>query len=156
MILTEFPFEDFCDKTLFSERWEKTLSALSGQRVTNIFGVWDNTDGKWFGEAPMLIGFENGSLAVNVRSEKYLALTWNKILSTEKPRWFPENTEIPYWREDLDWREYSPLSEFKCAEILRVEVIGNENTLNGLRFKTDKGGFSIADVGDVIAGIPDE
>ena len=156
MILTEFPFEDFCDKTLFSGRWEKTLSALSRQRIVNIFGVWDNTSGEWFGEAPMLVELENGTLAVNVRSGKYLALAWNKILSTEKPRWFPENTEIPDWREDLDWRVYSPLCKFRNTEVLRVEVVGSENALNGLRFKTDEGGFLIADAGDVITGISDE
>lgn len=156
MILTEFPFEDFCDKTLFSGRWEKTLSSLSGQRIVNIFGVWDNTSGEWFGEAPMLVELENGTLAVNVRSEKYLALAWNKILSTEKPRWFPENTEIPDWREDLDWRVYLPLCKFRNTEVLRVEVVGSENALNGLRFKTDEGGFLIADAGDVITGISDE
>lgn len=156
MIPTEFPFEDFCDKTLFSERWGKTLSALSGQRIVNIFGVLDNTDGEWFGEAPMLVEFAHGTLVVNVRSEKYLALAWNEIFPNEKPRWFSENTDIPDWREDLDWREYSPLRKFKGAEVLSIEVIESENALNGLRFKTDKGGFSIIDAGDVIAGIPGE
>lgn len=156
MILTEFPFEDFCDKDLFSERWAELLSALSKRRIADIFGVWDNIDGEWFGDAPMLVEFAHGTLAVNVRSEKYLALAWNEFFSTEKPRWFSENTDIPDWREDLDWREYSPLWKFKGAEILRVEVIGGENALNGLRFETDKGGFSLIDNGDVIAGIPHE
>ena len=156
MILTEFPFEDFCDKDLFSERWAELLSALSKRRIADIFGVWDNIDGEWFGDAPMLVEFAHGTLAVNVRSEKYLALAWNEIFPTEKPRWFSENTEIPDWREELDWREYSPLSKFKGAEILRVEVIGGENALNGLRFETDKGGFSLIDNGDVIAGIQHE
>lgn len=156
MILTEFPFEDFCDKDLFSERWSELLSGLSGRRIVNILGVWDNIDGEWFGEAPMLVEFVQGTLAVNVRSEKYLALAWNEIFSTEKPRWFSENPEIPGWQEDLDWREYSSLAKFKGAEILRVEVIEGENALNGLRFETDKGGFSLIDNGDVIAGIPHE
>lgn len=156
MILVEFPFEDFCDKALFSERWAERLSALSGRRIVNIFGAWDNLGGEWFDNAPMLVEFEHGTLAVNVRSEKYLALAWNEIFPNEKPRWFPENTEIPDWHEDLEWREYSALLKFKGAEILRVKVIESENALNGLRFETDKGGFSIADAGDVIAGIPDE
>lgn len=93
---------------------------------------------------------------VNVRSEKYLALAWNEIFPNEKPRWFSENTDIPDWREDPDWREYSPLRKFKGAEVLSIEVIESENALNSLLFKTDKGGFSIIDAGDVIAGIPGE
>lgn len=156
MILTEFPFVFFRDKVLFWERWSELLSALSKRRIVNIFGVWDNIDGEWFDDAPMLVEFAHGTLAVNVRSEIYLALAWNEIFSTEKPRWFSENPEIPGWQEDLDWREYSPLSKFKGAEILRFEVIEGENTLNGLRFETDKGGFSIIDIGDIIAGIPHE
>lgn len=156
MILTEFPFEDFCDKNLFSERWAELLSALSGSRIVNVFGVWDNIDGEWFEDAPMLVEFAHGTLAVNVHSEKYLALAWNEIFSTEKPRWFSENPEIPGWQEDLDWREYSPLSKFKGAEVLRVEIIEGEHALNGLRFETDKGGFSLIDNGDIIAGIPHE
>ncbi len=56
----------------------------------------------------------------------------------------------------MDWREYLPLVKFKGAEVLRVEVIGGENALNGLRFETDKGGFSLIDNGDIIAGIPHE
>lgn len=152
MILTEFPFEYFSDKERFSERWSELLSGLSGQRIVNIFGAWDNIDGEWFGEAPMLVEFAHGTLAVNVRSEKYLALAWNEIFSTEKPHWFPENAEIPDWQEDLNWREYSPLARFKGAEIVNVKVIAGENALNGLRFLTDRGGFIIIDDGDVIAG----
>ena len=154
MILTEFPFEDFCDKDLFSERSAALLFGLSGSRIVNIFGVWDNIDGELFGDAPMLVEFVCATLTVNVRSEKYLALAWNEIFPAEKPRWFSENTQIPDWREDLEWREYSPLAKFKSAEILSVEVIEGENALNGLRFETDKGGFSLIDNGDVIAGIP--
>lgn len=153
MILTEFLFEDFCDKDSFSERWAELLSALSKRRIVNIFGVWDNIDGEWFGDAPMLVEFAHGTLAVNVRSEKYLALAWNELFPTEKPRWFSENTEIPGWQEDLDWRENLQLVKFKGAEALRVGVIEGENALNGLRFETDKGGFSLIDNGDVIAGI---
>ncbi|MCM1168201.1 MAG: hypothetical protein NC401_19625 [Ruminococcus sp.] len=155
MILTELPFEFFGDKALFSEKWGRVLSELSGLRIVKIFGVWDNLDGAWFGEAPMLVELAHGTLAVSVRSEKYLALARNEIFPNDKPQWFPENTEIPDWREDLDWREYSPLCKFKGAEILRVELIGNANALNGLRFETDRGGFSLADGGDVITGIPD-
>ncbi|MDE6728100.1 MAG: hypothetical protein K2J80_09220 [Oscillospiraceae bacterium] len=154
MILTDFPFEFFCDSALFSEKWTELLSGLSGRRIVNIFGAWDDLDKEWFDDAPMLIEFAHGTLAVNVRSEKYLALAWNEIFPTEKPRWFGEAHPIPDWRENLYWREYLPLSQFKCAEILRVEAIEGENALNGLRFETDKGGFSIFDNGDVIAGIP--
>lgn len=157
MILTEFPFEYFSDKERFSEKWAKTLSELSGRRIVNIFGTWDELDMEWFGDAPMLVEFESESLAVlavNVRSEKYLAIAWNEIFPTEKPRWFGEIPPLPDWHEDLYWREYSPLAKFNGAEILSVEVIDGENVLNGLRFETDVGGFSIIDDGDVIAGIP--
>lgn len=155
MILTEFPFEFFFDKESFSDMWAERLSELSGSRITDIFGAWDNLDKEWFGEAPMLVQTHSGTLAVNVLSEKYLALAWNELLPTEKPRWFGEAPPVPDWREDLDWRGYSPLSRFNGAVILRIEVIEGENALNGLRFETDKGVFSIADVGDIIAGIPD-
>ncbi|MDE6732807.1 MAG: hypothetical protein K2J77_08035 [Oscillospiraceae bacterium] len=154
MILTEFPFEYFSDKELFSKRWAKTLSELSERRIVNILGVWDELDGEWFDDAPMLIEFEHGTLAVNVRSEKYLALAWNEIFPTEKPRWFGDVPPIPDWHENLFWREYAPLSRFKGAEILDVEIIDGENVLNGMRFETDVGGFSIIDNGDVIEGIP--
>lgn len=157
MILTELPFEFFCDKERFSHRWAERLSGLSGSCITDIFGVWDNFDKEWFDEAPMLVCTNKGTLGVNVRCEKYLALAWNEILPTEKPRWFGETPPVPDWREDLDWRGYSPLSRFNNAVILRIEVIEGENALNvlnGLRFETDKGGFSIADVGDIIAGFP--
>ena len=157
MILTNFHFDYFSDKVLFEKRWSEQLSALSRQHIVNIFGAWDNIDGEWFGDAPMLVEFaHHGTLAVNVRSEKHLALAWNEIFPTEKPRWFSENTGIPSWQEDLDWREYSPLAKFKGAEIMRIEVIEGENALNGLRFETDKGGFSLIDNGDIIAGIPHE
>lgn len=159
MILTEFPFEFFCDKKRFSEKWKNRLVELSNSRICDIYGVWDNIDGEWFDDAPMLVQTDNGTLAVNVRSEKYLALAWNEILPTEKPRWFGEAPLLPDWREDLDWRGYSPLSRFVGAVILRVEVIEGENApnvLNGLRFETDRGGFSIIDNGDIIAGIPHE
>lgn len=149
MILTEFPFEFFFDKESFSDMWAERLSELSGSRITDIFGAWDNLDKEWFGEAPMLVQTHSGTLAVNVLSEKYLALAWNEIPPTEKPRWFGEAPPVP------DWRGYSPLSRFNGAVILRIEVIEGENALNGLRFETDKGVFSIADVGDIIAGIPD-
>lgn len=152
MILTEFPFEYFSDKERFSEKWEKQLAALLGSRIAEIYGVWDNTDDKWFDDAPMLVEFAHGTLAVNVRSEKYLALAWNEIFPTEKPRWFGEAPPVPDWREELDWRGYTPLSRFKGAEIVNVEVISSENALNGLRFFTDRGGFIIIDDGDVIAG----
>lgn len=155
MLLTEFPFEFFCDSVRFSERWAELLSGLSGRRIVNIFGAWDNIDGEWFDDSPMLVEFAHGTLAVNVRSEKYLALAWNEIFPTEKPRWFGEAAPVPDWQEDLDWREYIPLSQFNGAEILCVEVIRGENALNGLRFKTEIGGFSIVDSGDIIAGIPD-
>lgn len=156
MILTESPFEFFCDMDGFSDMWTERLSELSGSLITGIFGAWDNLDKEWFGEAPMLVQTDGGTLAVNVRSEKYLALAWNEILPTEKLRWFCETPPIPDWREDLVWRGYSPLSRFSGAVILRVEVIESENALTGLRFETDKGGFSIADVGDIIAGFPNE
>ncbi len=154
MILTEFPFEYFSDKEQFLKRWAKTLSELSGRRIVNIFGAWDELDTKWFDDAPMLIEFEHGTLAVNVRSERYLALAWNEIFPTEKPRWFGEAPPVPEWHEDLSWREYSPLVKFNGAEIFGVEVIEGKNVLNGLRFETDVGVFSIIDNGDVIAGIP--
>lgn len=154
MILTEFPFEYFSDKEQFSKRWTKTLSELSGRRIVNIFGVWDELDTEWFDDAPMLVEFEHGTLAVNVRSEKYLALAWNEIFPTEKPRWFGEAPPVPDWHEDLYWREYLPLSRFKGAELLNVTAIASDNALNGLRFETNNGGFSIVDNGDVIAGIP--
>lgn len=154
MTLTEFPFEFFCDKLSFSAKWPHLLSELSGQRISNIFGVWDNLDKEWFDDAPMLVEFTQGTLAVNIHSEKYLALAWNEIFPSDKPRWFAENTGFPNWQEDLNWREYSPLSKFKSAEILHIEVIEGESALNGLRFETDMGRFAIIDNGDVIAGIP--
>ncbi len=154
MILTEFPFEFFRDSAMFSDRWAELLSDLSQRHIVNIFGAWDNLYKEWFDDAPMLIEFEHGTLAINVHSEMYLALAWNEILPTEKPRWYAEDSSFPDWREDLDWREYSPLAKFNGAEILGVEVIEGENVLNGLRFETDVGGFSIIDNGDIIAGIP--
>ncbi len=152
MILTEFPFEYFSDKERFSEKWEKRLAALSGSSIAGIYGAWDNTDDKWFDDAPMLVELEQGTLAVNVSSEKYIALSWNEILPTDKPRWFGEVPPLPDWQEDLEWREYTPLSRFKGAELLSVKAIAGDNTLNGLRFFTDLGEFIIIDDGDVIAG----
>lgn len=151
MILTEFPFEYFSDKERFLRKWANTLS---GRRIVNIFGVWDELDGEWFDDAPMLVEFGHGTLAVNVHSEKYLALALNEILPTEKQRWFGDVPPLPDWHEDLNWREYTPLSRFKGAELLNVTVIAGDNSLNGLRFGTDVGGFSIIDSGDVIAGFP--
>lgn len=157
MVLTEFPFEYFSDKERFSIKWARTLSELSGHRIINIFGVWDELDMEWFDDAPVLVEFESESLAVlavNVRSEKYLAIAWNEIFPTEKPRWFGEAPPLPDWHEDLYWREYTPLSGFKGVRLLNVTPIAGDNALNGLRFETDNGGFSIIDNGDVIAGIP--
>lgn len=152
MILTDFPFEYFSDKEQFSEKWEKRLAALSGSRIAAIYGAWDNTDDKWFDDAPMLVELEQGTLAVNVSSEKFLALSWNEILLTDKPCWFGEAPPVPDWQEDLEWREYTPLSRFRGAELLSVEAIAGNNALNGLRFLTDRGEFIIIDDGDVIAG----
>lgn len=154
MILTEFPFEYFSDIERFSEKWARTLSELSGRRIVNIFGVWDDIETEWFDDAPMLVELENGTLAVNLRSEKYLALAWNEIFPTEKPRWFGEAPPLSDWHEDLFWREYTPLSRFKGAELLNVTAVAGDNTLVGLRFETDNGGFSIIGSGDVIAGVP--
>lgn len=160
MILTEFPFEYFSDKQQFSKRWSKLLGSLSGENIEIIFGVWDRIDREWFGEAPMLVQTTKGTLAVNVKSEKYLALEWNTILPVGKPRWFSEKTIREMsdmdWSEDLEWRGYSPLDGFNSAKILRVNVIEAENALNGLRFETDKGRFSIIDNGDIIAGFPEK
>lgn len=159
MILTEFPFGYFSDKPHFSKRWGGLLGSLSGERIEKIFGVWDRIDREWFGEAPMLVQTTKGTLAVNVKSEKYLALEWNTILPTDKTRWFSEKTIREMsdmdWSEDLEWRGYSPLDGFNNAKILRIEVIEAENALNGLRFETDIGCFSIIDNGDVIAGFPE-
>lgn len=152
MILTEFPFEYFSDKERFSEKWEKRLAALSGSGIIDIYGAWDNTDDKWFDDAPMLVELERGTLAVNVSSEKFLALSRNEILPTDKPRWFGEAPPVPDWQEDLEWRSYTPLSRFRGAELLSVEAIAGNNALNGLRFLTDRGEFIIIDDGDVIAG----
>lgn len=160
MILTEFPFEYFSDKPQFSKRWGELLGSLSGERIEKIIGVWDRIDREWFGEAPMLVQTTKGTLAVNVKSEIYLALEWNTILPDGKPRWFSEKAvrEMPDmdWSEDLEWREYSSLDIFNSAKILCIQVIGKENALNGLRFETDKGSFAVIDNGDIIAGFPEK
>lgn len=157
MVLTEYPFSFFDNKESFSKVWSDCLKDCEGKTIQNIWGVWDHNSNQWMDDAPMLLELEQETLAINVRSERFLSLVWNGLRATDKIEWFNKDKDARIiaelnWQEALAWKEYGHLFQFKGAIIRRIEVISNADGLIGLCFRTNIDSFVIVDNGDVIAG----
>lgn len=158
MIIEFNSFEWFRDKTLFIQKWSELFDELKSNKILAILGVFDNIDNNWFEDAPMLVCFSNGNLAVWTKSFCETAVTWNIIDYRTKPEWYSsvilksESDFLKNWKEDLEWVRYEKLSDFFDSKIISIEPIENSDGIVGIKFITESGNFVVADNGDVTAG----
>lgn len=158
MILAEFTYDFYSDKDQFLEKWGGLMEALSEQRIKYIYGLWDRIRHDWFTQAPILVDTTLGTVAINLLYDRYMALALNEIVPNVKPRWFYEGKVkyLPKWREDFEWREYTPLKRFRDTEIWEVELIASVMWITGIRFYTELGRFVITSEKREMIGIPDK
>ena len=136
----------------FHNTYSGLVSNLIGKKVIRLYGVWNQIDCKWFEDAPMLLEFEHGELAIITLSNKKTAVLWNEITHTEKPVWFDIPPDELDWKEDLVWKEYFNLGN---RVLKRFEVIENETSVIGVVITTDTNEVGIVDNGDITIGLID-
>ena len=146
------PFQFCLTKSDFHRAYHELLLSLIGKKVLRLYGVWDLIYNEWFEDAPMILEFEHGELAVITLSNAKIALMWNEIIHTEKPIWYDIPPEELDWEEDLVWKEYYDLSE---GIVKQFEIIHADSSIIGLLVTTDKNKFGIVDNGDVTIGVKD-
>ena len=100
MILSNYNFSYYSDEETFLQENKDILEKINGMKIQEVYALWNNIDGSWFLDGPMLIQFEQGILSVKVKSEKDIAIGWNDIDLNSKPIWLSQN-EIPGWEADL-------------------------------------------------------
>ena len=100
---------------------------------------------------------EAGKLTINVKSERFLSLGWNDIDLTGKPVWFDpvkdkEIIEDLHWKEDLIWEQYSDFTNENILgkRIERIDIIGDDSHVTGIRFQTTLRTLVVKDNGDYI------
>lgn len=139
-------------------RIHKTIFAnIQNAVIEQVYAVWDCIDNRWFAEAPMLVKTSAGILSVTVRSDSYIAIGWNDILLSEKPKWYDNTQDQDIagldWVEDLEWREYSKVRQI-CNEqiesILFHPCSEDRGVGIGFRCRSEKC-LWIYDAGDIIS-----
>ena len=90
MSLTNYPFVFYANDDEFLKAWGDVMKSCKGKIINKIYGAWNELSNEWFGEAPMLVEFSHGALAIAVKSERSIALECNKNFPTNKPVWFEE------------------------------------------------------------------
>lgn len=158
MILAELVYTFYSDKDMFLEKWSGLFEELSEHRIKYIYGLWDRIKSEWFTQAPLILDTTLGTVAVNMIYDGYMAIALNEIDPSVKPRWYHKEKVkyMPEWREDLEWREYTPLKRFRDTEIWEVELIAGVLWITGIRFYTELGKFIITSQKREIIGIPDK
>lgn len=160
MSLTNYPFVFYDNDEELLRAWGEVLEVCKGKTINKIYSVWDELSNEWFEEAPILVQFSHATLAITVKSERYIALALNKILPNQKPVWFDEEQinemlEIE-WEEELNWREYSELSDSFGKTVKNISLAHdyyNSAQLIGIMIEIyDSENIIICDVGDIIAG----
>ena len=125
MALPDYNFVFCSDSASFHREYDALLSSLIGLTVCRVHAVWNRIDNTWFLDAPMLIEFEQATLAIWTLGSGKIALNWNDINLEEKPKWFDEPPKELNWKEDLVWREYIDLQNKRVSGFqLLTESIG--------------------------------
>jgi len=150
--LMDHDFQYCWTREQFHNTYSGLVSDLIGKKVIKLYGVWDQIDQEWFEDAPMLLEFEHGELAINTLSNLKTAIIWNEITHTEKPIWFDIPPEELDWREDLVWKEYF---DFGNKVLKRFEIIANDSSVIGVVITTDTNEVGIVDNGDITIGLID-
>ena len=145
MNLMDYPFVFYTDGEEFRETNKKLFSQLKDRRLKCIYGAYDLVSESWFEEAPMIVEFEHGELAVATKSNMEIAVLWNEISHHDKPVWFDEAPELG-WEEDLVWKVAIELEDELCLQIGTIDV---DSSIIGLAFETTNRRFGIVDNGDV-------
>lgn len=154
MILSKYNFSYYSDEETFLKENKDILEKVNGIKIQEVYALWNNIDGSWFLDGPMLIQFEEGILSVKVKSEKDIAIGWNDIDLNSKPIWLSQN-EIPGWEEDLEWKRYEKVEDAIGRRILISMTVKEEltNNLVGIQFLTEQDGLlKFIDSGDEIEG----
>ena len=152
MILSNYNFSYYSDEETFLKENKDILEKINGMKIQEVYALWNNIDGSWFLDGPMLIQFEEGILSVKVKSEKDIAIGWNDIDLNSKPIWLSQN-EILGWEEDLEWKRYEKVEDAIGRRILISMTVKEEltNNLVGIQFLTEQDGLlQFIDSGDEI------
>lgn len=158
MSLTSYPFVFYDNEKDLLDKWGDIFESCKGKDINKIYGVWDELSCEWFDDAPMLVEFSHGILAITVKSERYVALEWNIFSPSDKPVWFDDEQirELPglNWEENLNWREYDRLSECFEKNVESILPFKEKQTILGIliKFKNAED-IVIGDAGDVILGV---
>ena len=78
--LMDHDFQYCWTREQFHNTYSGLVSDLIGKKVIKLYGVWDQIDQEWFEDAPMLLEFEHGELAINTLSNLKTAIIWNEAL----------------------------------------------------------------------------
>ena len=154
MILSNYNFSYYSDEETFLQENKDILEKINGMKIQEVYALWNNIDGSWFLDGPMLIQFQEGILSVKVKSEKDIAIGWNDIDLNSKPIWLSQN-EILGWEEDLEWKRYEKVEDAIGRRILISMTVKEEltNNLVGIQFLTEQDGLlKFIDSGDEIEG----
>ena len=160
MSLTTHNYSFTSEESMFFEQNTKIFSCLKNAIIKQVYAVWDCIDNVWFDNAPMLIVTSAVILSVKMKSDIDIAIGWNDISLSERPRWFSEEQESEIkglnWYEDLEWKKYDKagiqqLYNEEIEEILFHAYDNNWGVGIGLKCKSGKC-LWIYDSGDVIAG----
>ena len=84
MALPDYNFVFCSDSASFHREYDALLSSLIGLTVCRVHAVWNRIDNTWFLDAPMLIEFEQATLAIWTLGSGKIALNWNDINLEEK------------------------------------------------------------------------
>lgn len=77
--LMDHDFQYCWTREQFHNTYSGLVSDLIGKKVIKLYGVWDQIDREWFEDAPMLLEFEHGELAIITLSNEKTAILWNEI-----------------------------------------------------------------------------
>ena len=157
MSLSNHPYRYFTASKEFLTLWGELLRKLAGDRLCQVWAVWDEIAEGWFEDAPMLVQLSSGTLSVNVSCENKLAVGWNDILHTDRPVWFDERQraaeKMDWWSEDLSWREYTPVKQAFGGVVEEIIPFTDSFGLRGLNFLLSDGvSLRIENIGDEITG----
>jgi len=155
--LTNHNYFFVSERNDFYERNKDIFKLINNAVIEQVYAVWDCIDKKWFDDAPMLVKTSAGILSIHVKSEIYIAIGWNDISLSEKPKWFDDTQSAEIqglnWVENFEWREYSnvyPICKERIESILFHPCDRKHGVGIGLKC-TSNNCLWIYDAGDVIS-----
>ncbi|OZI12183.1 hypothetical protein CEW92_06780 [Bacillaceae bacterium SAS-127] len=117
---------------------KQDLQELKGQKIKEIWVVWDQFYDEWFADCPVIIRFEESQIELSAYQTGKFAITFHQIDTRQQPNWYGTEFKLMWAKNKLDDLEFAIGQQVK-----EIEIIEEYSLLFGIGFQLEDGYFAV-------------